>query len=158
MAMILLYLVVNGQSQDGPELSLRGQLIPNNGFVSVQRVGETNEDALLCSTDGSSCCSDQVPEQRWLFPNGTRVPLGETGWTYWTTYGDGVIRLHHRFVSSHEDEVFGLFRCQLPNQNRVSLTFYVGIYSTNESKCSECLCGKSVFFLFFFFFNKGSTH
>ena len=122
------------QSQTGPGLYLDGEELPNNGFVSSEDVGEEDVDALLCTTDldSSSCCSDRVPGQQWIFPNGTRVPLRGNGWTFWTSYGAGVIRLHRR--SQDSDQIQGLFRCQIPNRDRVSLTLYVGIYSTNESK------------------------
>ena len=50
--------VVNGQSLNGPGLSLRGEQIPNNGFVSAESIGESDETALLCTTDSDNCCSD----------------------------------------------------------------------------------------------------
>jgi hypothetical protein len=117
---------------------LHGEPIPNNGFVSAENIGESNEAALLCTTDSDNCCSDRVSEQQWLFPNGTRVPRRdlESGWTLWTSYGNGVIRLHRQADS--DSQVRGLFRCQIPNQYRVSLTLYVGIYPTNESEQYNC--------------------
>jgi hypothetical protein len=117
---------------------LHGEAIPNNGFVSAENIGESNEAALLCTTDSGNCCSDRVSEQQWLFPNGTRVPSRERGWTLWTSYGtgDSVIRLHRQADS--DGQVRGLFRCQIPNQYRVSLTLYVGIYPTNESEQYNC--------------------
>ena len=123
--------VVNGQSLTGPGLSLHGELIPNNGFVTAENIGESDETALLCMTDSDNCCSGRVSEQQWLFPNGTRIPPRENGWMFWTSYGNGVIRLYRQTDS--DGQVRGLFRCQIPNQYRVSLTLYVGIYPTNES-------------------------
>ena len=125
-------LVASGQSPTGPRLSLQGEIIPNNGFVSAENIGQLDTLALLCMTDSASCCSNRVSEQQWLFPNGTRVPLRGSGWTIWTSYDDGIIRLHRQTDS--DEQVQGLFRCQIPNQFRVSLTLYVGIYPTNESK------------------------
>ena len=111
-----------------------GEPIPNNGFVSAENIGESDETALLCTTDSDNCCSDRVSGQQWLFPNGTRVPSRGDSWTLWTSYGDGVIRLHRHGRADSDDQVRGLFRCQIPNQHRVSLTLYVGIYPTNESE------------------------
>jgi hypothetical protein len=88
----------------------------NNGFVSAENIGGSDEAAILCTTDSGNCCSDGVSEQQWLFPNGTRVPPRdlERGWTLWTIYsygtGDSVIRLHRQPDS--DGQVRGLFRCQ----------------------------------------------
>ena len=128
-----MYIVAAGQRQSGPGFLLHGQFLPNNGFVSAEHVGSSNNSALMCTTDSNSCCSAQAPRQQWLFPNGTRVPLRESGWTFWTSYDVGVIRLHHRSVPVHN--VSGLFRCQIPNLSHFFLTLYIGIYSTNDSKC-----------------------
>ena len=113
---------------------MHGEPIPNNGFVSAENIGESDETALLCTTDSGNCCLDRVSEQQWLFPNGTRIPPGEGGWTLWTSYGNGVIRLHRQADSDGQVRIRGLFRCQIPNQHRVSLTLYVGIYPINESE------------------------
>ena len=114
---------------------MHGEPIPNNGFVSAENIGESDETALLCTTDSDNCCSDRVSEQQWLFPNGTRVPRRDSSWILWTSYGDGVISLHRQADS--DGQIHGLFRCQIPNQHRVSLTLYVGIYPTNESEQYE---------------------
>ena len=111
---------------------MQGEPIPNNGIVSAENIGESDETALLCTTDSDNCCSHIVFEQQWLFPNGTRVPSRGSGWTLWTSYGDGVIRLHRQADS--DGQIRGLFRCQIPNQDRVSLTLNVGIYPINESE------------------------
>ena len=101
--------------------------------MSAESIGVSSEAALLCTTDSDNCCTERVSEQQWLFPNGTRVPPRERGWTLWTSHGDGVIRLHRQTPDS-DDQIRGLFRCQIPDQFRVSLILYVGIYPANESK------------------------
>ena len=125
----------NGLSQNGQRLSLRGEIIPNNGLVTAEKIGESDSTALLCTTDNDNCCSSRVSEQQWLFPNGTRVPHGrESGWKLWTSYSDGVIRLHRHQTEADGSQVHGLFQCQIPNQSGISLKLYVGIYYANQSK------------------------
>ena len=133
---VICIIVAAGQRQSGPGLSLHGQFLPNNSFVSAEHVGSSNNSVLMCITDSNSCCSVRAPRQQWLFPNGTRVPLRESGWTFWTSYDVRVIRLHHQStndVTVHN--VSGLFRCQIPNLSHILLTLYIGIYPTNDSKC-----------------------
>ena len=131
-----MYTVAAGQRQSGPGFLLHGRFLPNNGFVSAEQVGSSNNGTLLCITDSNSCCSVLAPRQQWLFPNGTRVPPREDGWTFWTSYDVGVKRLHRqRTIGVPVHNVSGLFQCQIPNLNHILLTLYIGIYPMNSSKC-----------------------
>ena len=101
------------------------------------------DDSLLCVTpDSITCCSTAetrgVPLGYWYFPNGTEVPTYDTGWSFYTTSGPGMVRLHRRAGG-----VSGIYRCEIPDQSGVNQTIYVGLYAitsiTSGKQCVQCL-------------------
>ena len=92
--------------------------------------------------DNITCCSTEetrgAPLGNWYLPSGTEVPPDSTGWNFSTTWGPGVVRLHHRTGG-----VSGIYHCVIPDQSGVNQTIYVGLYSissiTSGEQCMWCL-------------------
>ena len=63
----------------GVWFSLRGKTYQNNSVLVLEDIGE-GDDALLCLTDQTACCSKTFTDAlgsvkgNWFFPNGARVP------------------------------------------------------------------------------------
>lgn len=114
--------------------SLGGEKIPNNGFAPVDSIGATDDSALVCEADLSSCCSSHVGT--WLFPNGTEVPTDKrTGWIFWVSHGPGVLRLHSQELGLGEN-ITGLYRCQVPTSQGAIVTLHVGVYHMQDARKS----------------------
>ena len=106
----------------GITLSLRGSAVPNNSYVNVADIDNTDGGALLCCTDKPGCCGSENREGQWYFPNGTMVrynnPQG-----FRRDRGDGVVRLKQNGASTDR----GLFYCEVPDANDTNQTVYVHI-------------------------------
>ena len=89
----------------------------NNSVIETSSIGETNEDALVCHTDLSTCCrgadnpSGPMGMGEWVFPNGTNVPRdGSSNNDYFRTRDTKLIRLHQR----NNNMTTGLYCCVIP--------------------------------------------
>ena len=97
--------------------------IDNDGFVNAGDIG-VNNDALLCLTNATDCCSGSNRMGEWIFPNGTVVgSLTDNGDNVVNDFfarnrGQSVLRLN-RYNNPSER---GHFRCQLLGD-----TIYVNI-------------------------------
>ena len=120
-------------------LVLNGTVIPNHGLVLLEDIGESDA-ALLCKTDLVACCrsydTGSGPLGYWFFPNGTEVPnfiINVQGlmWDFYRNRGPSVVRMNRR-----RGGVNGIYRCKIPNQNGVSQSLYVGVYTRNTGKSS----------------------
>ena len=97
-------------------LSLRGTPIDNDSFVDVDDIGNA-DNALLCLTNATNCCSAQtgggVALGNWWFPDGTSLPTiaslgGSTSFS--RNRGQSVVRLHRQ----NNPPERGRFMCGLP--------------------------------------------
>ena len=76
-----------------PGLQQHGMNILPNSAISLASIGSTDEDALLCVTDAENCCSNSN-SIGWFYPDETKIDEGSSsGSEFWSTYGDGVIRV-----------------------------------------------------------------
>ena len=117
--------------------SLRGITYQNNSRVSLEGIGE-GDDALLCITNQTACCSrPYTGEMRpaignWFYPNGTEVSsevnvtLG-TQWDFYTDRGEMVVRMHHRRGGE-----YGIYRCEVPDAMNITQTIFIGVYTGSE--------------------------
>ena len=66
-------------SHTGVYLHLKGKEHRNNSIISIQEIGTVDQEAALqCITDSDDCCrNEQIGE--WIFPNGSTVPIEESG-------------------------------------------------------------------------------
>ena len=119
-------------------LVLNGTVIPNHGLVLLEDIGEFDA-ALLCTTDLVACCRRPYTGPAlgdWSFPNGTGVPnfiINAQGlmWDFYRNRGQSVVRMNRR-----RGGVNGIYRCVIPDQNGVSQSLYVGVYTRNTGKSS----------------------
>ena len=89
-------------------------------------IGE-GDDALLCTTDSTTCCSNIPPEIRAgeiFFPNGSRVPImiPAVG-GYYRNRGSQLIRLNRRSSGT----TIGQFRCTIPNASGTTMDLFIYI-------------------------------
>ena len=118
--------------------SLRGITYQNNSRVSLEGIGE-GDDALLCITNQTTCCSRPYTGEmgpaigNWFFPNGTEVPsevvnatLG-THWDFYRDRGEMVVSMHRRRGGEH-----GIYRCEVPDAMNVTQAIYIGVYTGSE--------------------------
>ena len=117
-------------------LVLNGTVIPNHGLVLLEDIGDSDA-ALLCTTDLVACCY-YYPDRfgDWFFPNGTVVPNSVINdqslqWDFYRNRGPSVVRMNRR-----RGGVNGIYHCEIPDQNGVSQSLYVGVYTRNTGKSS----------------------
>ena len=113
-----------------PVFLLRGRLYGNNSIVNLNEIGHDNE-ALLCLTNYTDCCSGDSSAERlghWYLPNST-IPVNARSVDFYRNRGLSAVRLHR-----HNDSTMlsGIFRCEIPDANRVNQTIYIGIYMQRD--------------------------
>ena len=115
--------------------SLRGIPYQNNSIMTLENIGEDDDDALLCVTDLTACC--QPPGNgfglaNWFSPNGTKIPnetvSGEELDIY-QTRDQMVVRMHRRRGGEE-----GIYRCEIPISMNVTQTIYIGVYSASTGE------------------------
>ena len=121
-------------------LVLHGTVIPNHGLVLLEDIGDSDA-ALFCMTDNTMCCGrGQSPGRgilgNWYYPNGTVVPNQVINnqslqWDFYRNRGQSVVRMNRR-----RGGVNGIYHCEIPDQNGVSQSLYVGVYTRNTGKSS----------------------
>ena len=103
--------------------SLNGTKYQNNSIVTLEDIGEGDEDALLCRTN-----LNEPGIGNWFFPNESRVSSSENGntTTVYRTRGVMVVLLNRR-----RSGVDGIYRCEIPDSMNVAQTIYIGVYTTS---------------------------
>ena len=95
--------------------------------MTLEDIGDGDDDALLCRTNLNACY--QCRNGKWFFPSGSSVPsAGSSNTTFYRTRGQMVVRLNHK--GGGED---GIYRCEIPNSVNVTKNIYIGVYMTNTS-------------------------
>ena len=120
----------------GVRFSLNGTVYQSNSLVTLENIGEwSDDDALLCVTDQTACCSRFYTGEvgpfigNWFFPNGTRVAALSIHWGFYRTRGHMVVRLHRR--RGGED---GIYCCEIPDAMNVTQTIYIGLYTASTGE------------------------
>ena len=118
-----------------------GQIVPNNTLLSLDSLGDFNQTTispLFCVTNQPLCC-DTNRSGNW-FPPGGDDPVGDSDNTteLYQSWGDdqSVQLLRPTGVDTVES---GLYRCEIPDQDNITQTFYVGIYSEEEGEITAIL-------------------
>ena len=101
---------------------LRSQTYSNNSIVAINDIGE-GDNALLCVTDNTECCSNRVGE--FYYPNSSAVPNGyNSNNSLYRNRGPQVVRLNRR------NDVLsptGRYRCNIPDSSGINQNFYINI-------------------------------
>ena len=93
--------------------------------MALEDIGE-GDDALLCVTNKTDCCTGTGSLLNWFFFNGTRISaVGDFN----TTRGHMVIGLNRRGGG-----VEGIYRCDIPDSMNVTQTIYIGVYTASTGE------------------------
>ena len=91
-------------------------------------IGE-GADALQCTTDKVTCCTNQNGETRagqFYFPDGTKVPVvGNATSPYYRQRHSMSISLNRR--SNIVAQPTGEFRCEIPDASGTTLSLFINI-------------------------------
>ena len=140
---VLLWSLVEVQSQTVPYVTFLGNPLPNHSYVDLSQVGNnrtvSDSDTVQCHTDLSTCCGFSVGIHRgdW-FPPGSDTRL--------TFYSDGddiyedrqaqVVHIRRRNNATGPS---GIYRCVIAtnavhddSDESVGETVYVGLYSNGR--------------------------
>ena len=132
----------------GVSLELNGIFVPNFGLLEHN---ETGTDAtgsvgsnLVCRTDNTSCCrGGDNPNGGgfggWFYPsgnmavfNGIYQPNGQLYRILRVTQG---VQFRRDGSASITTTANGIYRCEVADQNGVTQTRYVGLYSVGAGDC-----------------------
>ena len=104
----------------GVYLTLNDKFIPNHGYATIDDIGSSDNDALLCRTN-----YDGTPSSgNWFAPDGTRVFEDDVpGVT--RNRGSMVVRLKRTTGIPAQ----GIYRCEVNDNTETQQTVYVGLYS-----------------------------
>ena len=113
--------------------SLNGTTYQNNSLVTLEDIGE-GDDALLCMTNLTACCSASYTGNwfafgNWFFPNGTRVSSSGNQWNFHRTRGQMVVGLNRR-----RGGVEGIYHCEILHSMTVNQTIYIGVYTASTGE------------------------
>ena len=100
--------------------------------MTLEDIGESKKDALLCRTNLTACCRPPYENGsstgNWYFPNGGRVPSGgNLSTTFYRDRGRMVVRLNHRRGGEE-----GIYRCEIPDSVDVTQTIYIGVQGRRQ--------------------------
>ena len=100
--------------------SLNGTTYQNNSWVTLEDIGSSNTDGLLCITNLTACCRPQDSNTslgNWVFPNGTNVRNKNNGSDFYGARGHMLVRLNRR--RGGDD---GIYSCEIPDSMSVIQT------------------------------------
>ena len=120
-------------------LASTGDSFPINGAIDINRIGEgypgvsiTEEGALLCNTDDSTCCSGVLNPNgggrgEWYLPGETgAIPSPSGGGNFYRTRALMVLRLNRR---NSVTTPTGVYRCEIPTTSGL-VDKHIGVYDT----------------------------
>ena len=130
----------------GVRVSHNGTIYQNNSVVTLEDIGEDDDDPLLCVTDLTTCCrgGDTPPGISalgdWIFPNGTAVPNRFINfidgilifWKFYRNRGPSVVRMNRR-----EGGVDGIYHCVVPVSLGPPIVYqniYIGVYTASTGE------------------------
>ena len=92
--------------------------VSNNSYIGIDEIGEGDDGAPLCVNDPVQCCRTDVDTLgdtvlgRWIYPNGTDIPVMGTGFDFYHNRGGSVIHLNCR---NNIRSPTGLYCCEVPD-------------------------------------------
>ena len=105
-------------------VSLRGRVIPNNGYAIIDDIGSW-DNAVLCHTDRAVDFGDPFRRSggNWFAPDGTRVNENDVPGFY-RNRGPMVVRLHRTDSKANQ----GIYNCAIQDATTNYQAVYVGLY------------------------------
>ena len=112
----------------GVYLSLRGNVIPNHGYVVISDIGTAGDDtALLCITNRPPSTGSSSSGGDWFAPDGTAVHRINNDVPGFLRNRDPmVVRLYRDTATGPPAE--GIYYCQIQDDTETLQTSYVGLY------------------------------
>ena len=115
-------------------LTLKGDYIPNHGYVVISDIGSTDDDsddtALICNTNRINNFHGPNSGGDWHAPDGTIV--GNQGSDdvpgFDRNRGPMVVRLHRNTATGTPSE--GIYYCVVEDDTFINQTVYVGLYNS----------------------------
>ena len=105
---------------------LNGRAYPGGSTVLRTAIGE-GDDALQCTTDSTTCCTNMNGETRagdFYFPNGDMVPTnGNMSSGYYRNRFSQFILLNRRSFG----ETTGQFHCEIPDASGTKVNLFINI-------------------------------
>ncbi|XP_064386533.1 sushi, von Willebrand factor type A, EGF and pentraxin domain-containing protein 1-like isoform X2 [Halichondria panicea] len=118
-------------------LSLQGvSYSTNKSNILVTRIGTTNDSALICHTNSTTCCRDRDNPQggsgEWLFPNGTMITENSVTGSrfYWIRYHQ-VVKLYREGDLQFP---LGTYCCRIPDGHGDVVTVCANL-TANTIRC-----------------------
>ena len=106
-------------------LSLKGDVIPDRGYVLISDIDSTDDTALLCHTNLPTIITD--PGRGWFAPDGIRVFGGAVpGFTL--SRAPMVARLRRTTGPPPE----GIYNCTIDDASSTTQTVFVGLYTSGR--------------------------
>ena len=101
--------------------------------MTLEDIGSSNKDSLLCITNLTACCRKKLDSStflgNWFFPNETKVGDENKGWDIYRVRGHMVVRLNRR-----RGGVEGIYHCVIPDSMNVTQTIYIAMYSASSGE------------------------
>ena len=105
---------------------LKGAAYPHGSTVLRTDIGQ-DDDALQCTTDSTTCCTNIPPEMRagdFYLPNGdvvTTISISTN--SYYRTRRTSHIRLNRQSAGT----ITGQFRCEIPDASGTVVDLFINI-------------------------------
>ena len=101
--------------------------IPDHAVIRLGYIRVDQNDSVHCVTNNTDCCENNQ-EAGWYYPNGTQLSTNESGVAFYSTKGQGEVRLNRKPGQGSPEDA-GIYHCELPDASGVTQFRYVGIYN-----------------------------
>ena len=113
-------------------LSLKGTVIPNDGYVVISDIGTTDGTALLCNTNHIPTGSSANSGGNWYVPGGSPVSgISSVGTADFGRNRDpGLVRLIRNSEAATGTPTEGIYSCIVQDDTTQLQTVFVGLYNS----------------------------
>ena len=110
-------------------LNFGGMNLPNNGYVTISRLGDSTDTGLVCRTDQSGDAGGG-----WFNPSGAMLDFSNSSKGFFVTSGsDGVYLLRGTGIP-----VEGIYTCRATDSSGENRTVTVGLYNDMGGRTHVC--------------------
>ena len=125
---ILLCNICTLRTGNNLQFELNGLVYANGSTINMEDVGE-GDNALLCRTDRTDCCTGGNRYGEFYYPDGSLVDIKDANGLMYRNRGPQLIRLN-RNTNSLSSIPTGSYRCEIPNSNGVFQHIIINIIGT----------------------------